>query len=126
MKQSESQLQRAVARVLDASGLLWCHVPNGGQRHPAVAKKLKAEGVKAGIPDVMVFEQPYRPMGAGFRYLTHNGLALELKAGRNKPTAAQVEWHERLRKNGWRVEVCYTLDEVLGILRECYPSKFNN
>lgn len=124
MKQSESQLQRAVARVLDASGLLWCHVPNGGQRHPAVAKKLKAEGVKAGIPDVMVFEPPYRPMGAGFRYLTHNGLALELKVGKNKPTAAQVEWHERLRKNGWRVEVCYTLDEVLGILRECYPSKF--
>ena len=123
MKQSESQLQRAVARVLDASGLLWCHVPNGGQRHPAVAKKLKAEGVKAGVPDVLVFEE----CRGGYMDRTFcDGLALELKVGRNKPTAAQVEWHERLRKNGWRVEVCYTLDEVLGILRECYPSKFNN
>jgi len=121
MKQSESQLQRAVARVLDASGLLWCHVPNGGQRHPAVAKKLKAEGVKAGVPDVLVFEE----CRGGYMDRTFcDGLALELKVGRNKPTAAQVEWHERLRKNGWRVEVCYTLDEVLGILRECYPSKF--
>lgn len=145
MKQTESQLQRAVARVLDASGLLWCHVPNGGQRHPAVAKKLKAEGVKPGCPDVLVFE-PYivhvkvpmmkaraftlEQLVNGDKEVTESrvccGLALELKAGRNKPTAAQVEWHERLRKNGWRVEVCYTLDEVLGILRECYPSKFNN
>lgn len=121
MKQSESQLQRAVARVLDASGLLWCHVPNGGQRHPAVAKKLKAEGVKAGVPDVLVFEE----CRGGYMDRTFcDGLALELKVGRNKPTAAQVEWHERLRKSGWRVEVCYTLDEVFGILRECYPSKF--
>lgn len=123
MKQSESQLQRAVARVLDASGLLWCHVPNGGQRHPAVAKKLKAEGVKRGVPDVLVFEVC---RGSASDLSFCDGLALELKVGRNKPTAAQVEWHERLRKNGWRVEVCYTLDEVLGILRECYPSKFNN
>ena len=123
MKQIESQLQRAVARVLDASGLLWCHVPNGGQRHPAVAKKLKAEGVKRGVPDVLVFEVC---RGSASDLSFCDGLALELKVGRNKPTAAQVEWHERLRKNGWRVEVCYTLDEVLGILRECYPSKFNN
>ena len=123
MKQTESQLQRAVARVLDASGLLWCHVPNGGQRHPAVAKKLKAEGVKRGVPDVLVFEVC---RGSASDLSFCDGLALELKVGRNKPTAAQVEWHERLRKNGWRVEVCYTLDEVLGVLRECYPSKFNN
>jgi hypothetical protein len=27
-------------------------VPNGGHRHPIVAKKLKAEGVKKGIPDL--------------------------------------------------------------------------
>ena len=121
MKQIESQLQRAVARVLDASGLLWCHVPNGGQRHPAVAKKLKAEGVKRGVPDVLVFEVC---RGSASDLSFCDGLALELKVGRNKPTAAQVEWHERLRKNGWRVEVCYTLDEVFGILRECYPSKF--
>ena len=111
--------------MLDASGLLWCHVPNGGQRHPAVAKKLKAEGVKAGVPDVLIFNEAEWSIDThGWMDNMYNGLALELKVGGNKPTAAQVEWHERLRKNGWRVEVCYTLDEVFGILRECYPSKF--
>lgn len=28
------------------------HVPNGGHRHPAVAAKMKAEGVKRGVADI--------------------------------------------------------------------------
>ena len=31
-------------------------VPNGGQRHPAVAAKLKAEGVRKGFPDMMLLK----------------------------------------------------------------------
>lgn len=37
-------------------GLLFA-VPNGGHRHPATAKKLKAEGVVAGIPDMLFLYQ---------------------------------------------------------------------
>ena len=119
---TESQLQRAVARLLDHSGMLWLHVPNGGHRHPAVAAKLKAEGVKAGAPDVLVFDSVHiRSQGVIWEY---NGLAIELKVGRNKPSAAQREWHEKLRARGWRVEVCRTIDEVLEVLRECYPNIF--
>ena len=29
-------------------------IPNGGQRHVVVAKKLKDEGVKAGVPDIFL------------------------------------------------------------------------
>lgn len=29
-------------------------IPNGGARHPAVAAKLKAEGVRRGVPDLML------------------------------------------------------------------------
>jgi len=29
-------------------------VPNGGKRHPATAVKMKAEGVKRGIPDICI------------------------------------------------------------------------
>ena len=29
-------------------------IPNGGKRHIAVARKLKAEGVKAGVPDIFL------------------------------------------------------------------------
>ena len=40
----ELREQLALAGHLDGAGLVWCHVPNGGARHPAVAGKLKAAG----------------------------------------------------------------------------------
>ena len=57
------------------------------------------------------------------------GLAIELKAPdakgkRPKPTANQLKWLADLRQCGWRVEVCYSIDEVLAVLKECYPHKF--
>ena len=55
---SEEHEQRALALWLDWHKILWCHVPNGGERSKAVAGKLKAAGVKAGVPDVLVFETP--------------------------------------------------------------------
>lgn len=72
-------------------------VPNGGQRHPAVAKKLKAEGVKAGIPDVQ-----WAIARGGFV-----GLAIEFKDGANNPTKDQRERMTRLQQEGWCVCVCW-------------------
>lgn len=123
---TEAQLQKQVAKVLDASGLTWMHVPNEGKRHPASGKRLKDQGMKAGFPDVAIYDEPYDDLGNGFRHIRSNGLAIELKVGRNKPTASQLEWHDKLRRCGWRIEVCYTLDAVLDILRECYPNKFQS
>lgn len=119
---SEAILQRAVARVLDHSGLLWCHVPNGGQRNVIVAAKLKGEGVKPGVPDVLVFA-PITTEPSGM--LIHNGLAIELKNGKKGRTSQhQKMWMGQLERHGWRVAVCHNLDEALAVLRECYPNKF--
>jgi hypothetical protein len=116
---SEERLQMAVARVLDAAGLCWCHVPNGGQRNAIVGAKLKAQGVKRGVPDVLVFDEICSTKLQGW-----NGLAIELKNGKaGRVSPEQAAWHDRLRKNGWRVDVCRSLDEVLAVLRECYPNK---
>lgn len=71
-------------------------VPNGGQRHIAVARKLKAEGVRAGVPDLFL---PVARNG-------YHGLFVEMKTRTGKTSPAQRAYFERLRENGYRVAVC--------------------
>ena len=78
-------------------------IPNGGDRHPAVAAKLKVEGVRAGVPDLML---AVARMGTkGWR--PYGGLFIELKrVGIKSAKAGQEEYHALLRAQGYRVEVC--------------------
>lgn len=73
------------------------HVPNGGKREKREAVSLKKEGVKAGVPDLIL------PVARGEYF----GLYIELKVGRNKPSAHQLEWIENLKEQGYFVKVCY-------------------
>ncbi|MGL4440590.1 MAG: VRR-NUC domain-containing protein [Bosea sp. (in: a-proteobacteria)] len=74
-------------------------VPNGGKRSKITAVKLKAEGVKPGVPDYLM---PIPATHGGFV-----GLAIELKRTRGGATSQeQIEWLEMLRVCGWRVAVC--------------------
>src|SRR5690554_7178377 len=34
------------------------HTPNGGHRNVVVASKLKAQGVKRGVPDIVIVDRP--------------------------------------------------------------------
>lgn len=97
--------------------LLMTAIPNGGQRHPAVAGKLKAEGVRKGVPDILVFEKSavFAPT-AGGAYLQYAGLAIEMKIKPNTTTPEQREWLARLNANGWRATVAYSADEAFDIL----------
>jgi len=72
-------------------------VPNGGARNVIVASKLKAEGVKRGVPDVML------PVSRG----GYHGLWIELKAGRNHPSAEQIAWIAELLRAGYLVQVVW-------------------
>jgi hypothetical protein len=119
---SEESLQMAVARLLDSTGLRWCHVPNGGHRSKAAGGKLKAQGVKRGVPDVLVFNPPFSY--EGINLVLNNGLAIELKDGKKgRVSPEQQDWLDGLRECGWRTEVCRSLDEVIDVLVECYPNK---
>lgn len=79
------------------------HIPNGGTRNKAEAGKLKAMGVKAGVPDIFL------PVPRG----PYHGLFVELKrpADRGKSVGivseAQMEWLRRLQDQGYYVAVCY-------------------
>lgn len=80
------------------------HVPNGGKRGKAEAGILKAMGVLAGAPDLLMFH-------CGRAY------AFELKADDGSLSKAQKETHALLEAAGVPVSVCRTLDEVLERLK---------
>lgn len=83
-------------------------VPNGGDRHPIVAKKMKDEGVRAGYPDYLLDV----PRGE------FHGLRIELKSLTGSTSREQKRWIERLRTNGYRVEVCKGAEQAWAVLCE--------
>ena len=85
-------------RLPEVADLIY-HVPNGGHRVKAVAAKLKAQGVKAGIPDLVL------PMARGGFF----GLYIEFKATPPNDAAISSSQHERIRKlnaQGYLAVVC--------------------
>ena len=69
-------------------------------------------GVMAGIPDISL------PVPRG----GYHGMYIELKVGGNKPSEKQQECIEALRKQGYRVEVCYGWLEAAEVIKD-YLSK---
>lgn len=113
---TERQEQVRVAKLLDQLGLLWCHVPNEGHgrrgKEGAIrGARLRAEGLKSGVPDVLIFDKNSRPGSVG--------LAIELKRQKGgRVSEDQKRWLEELEKRGWVCKVCKGFDEVHQILKE--------
>ncbi|CUI48300.1 MULTISPECIES: VRR-NUC domain-containing protein [Achromobacter] len=82
------------------------HVPNGGQRHSAVAAKLQGQGVKPGVPDLCL---PVPRFGC-------HGLWIEMKTQEGRVSAPQKDWIGFLRNAGYRVEVCRSFDQARDVL----------
>lgn len=84
-------------------------VPNGGHRHPATAARLKAEGVKSGVPDIHL---PVPRWG-------YHGLWIEMKrrsGGTVSP--AQKDWKSALERQGHRVEICRGFEAAKAAIEE--------
>ena len=83
-------------------------IPNGGYRNKIEAHNLKLQGVKSGVPDIML-AYPSKPFA---------GLFIEMKWGKNKPTKNQEDWIKRLSAVGYRCEVCYSAEEAIAVIKE--------
>ena len=116
--------QRILAEFLDGLGIPWFHVPNGGARCAAEGGKLKAQGVKSGVPDNFIVEPPPNgPPGCP-------GAVIELKRKKGGAVSAdQEKWLATLEQQGWRVKVCHGAEEAmdfvaqLGYTKRCIKTK---
>ncbi len=82
------------------------HIPNGGLRNKATAARLKAAGVKPGVPDLFL------PVTRG----QSAGLFIEMKYGTNKPSPEQQRYIDMLRREGYAVEVCCGCEEAICVI----------
>ena len=106
----QAVLMKEIALRYPAAAKLMFHVPNGGHRHKLVAMKLKAQGVKAGVPDLVL------PMARGGFF----GLYIEFKA---KPpfdaavSASQDAYIHALTDQGYLAIVCRGHIDALEAIR---------
>ena len=102
---TEEKEQIKLATYLDSKGYLWCHVPNGGHRRKVVAASLRRQGVKPGVPDVLVFA----PIQA----------AIELKrVVGGSVSANQRKWLDALSNAGWETYIARGADSAIEWLVE--------
>ena len=96
--EQEALLLELALKHPEAHALIY-HVPNGGHRHISVAKKLKKQGVVAGIPDLVL------TMARGGYF----GLYIEFKASPPRAKPVSPEQYARIRvlnDQGYLAIVC--------------------
>lgn len=85
----------------DLRGRLFA-VPNGGRRDAVTGARLKAEGVMAGVADLILLKSNAR----------HGALLIEMKAPGGRQSQAQRDWQAAVTAAGeYRYAVCRTLDD---------------
>lgn len=87
-------------------------IPNGAflagnpAKRAIQANYLTKQGMKAGVPDVCL----------AIAVLPFHGLYIEFKRiGASSPQPNQLEWHARLRKQGYCVHVCHGFEAAKAI-----------
>lgn len=115
MNEYEHEEQKAFFQYVDIKMLkrypfldkLLFAVPNGGQRSKAAGGKIKAEGGRSGVADIVLL-YPARK----FSYL-----CIEMKFGTNKQSPEQIKFEKRVDAAGGLYQVCYSSEDALGVLQ---------
>lgn len=79
-------------------------VPNGGKRDALTGAKLKAEGVVAGVADLILLKSN-RFYGA---------LLVEMKTKIGKQSKSQIDWEKNITLQGeYKYVVCHSIDDFI-------------
>lgn len=91
------------------------HIPNGGERRKSEAARMKAEGVKPGVPDLFL------PVAR----VNYHGLFIEMKRRKGgRVSDEQREWIGNLLANGYAVEVCRGWEEAKDAIENYLDEKY--
>lgn len=115
-KATEHQIQSALFKWLATvhPNVVAYAIPNAARRSMAQAAYLKAEGLRAGMPDVVV-----ATARGGF-----HGLYLELKTDSGKLSDHQREMLSRLADEHYACAVAYGLDDAIFLITKYLEEKW--
>jgi len=102
MKDLEHRSQIAFVRWCRLNGIFVYAIPNGGARNKITGKRLKDEGVLAGMPDL---------------HLPKYNLYIEMKAPGGKLSKVQKKRIEELEQAQCVVQVCYGWEEAVEVVK---------
>ena len=106
----EEAEQVALVQWLELHKVKYAHVPNEGKHKVQYRVKQKRLGVKAGVPDLLIFDPP--PACPD-----NVGVAIELKRRKGgRVTPEQTDWLNDLKDRGWAVAVCQGATEAIEFL----------
>ena len=101
---TEHQEQSIVIKYCGLKKIPIFHIPNGSYKSVTARTKSKQEGLKAGVPDLML-PIPNKK---------YHGLFIEMKRIKNsKVSVQQKEWIDLLNKQGYKAVVCYGNNEAI-------------
>jgi hypothetical protein len=111
---SEHQIQSAVISWWDKVGAkryglpnnLLFAIPNGGARDAITGSRLKAEGVRAGAPDLML-AVPFDGLA---------GLFIEMKTGTGAVAESQSTFMADLRQQNYETAIARSLDQAIEVI----------
>lgn len=103
-KSEEHIIQKAVCEYLEAKKINFFAVPNGGARHIAVARKLKEEGVKAGVADLVLLF----PEG--------KIIFVEMKTKKGTQQDSQKDFQKRVEDLGFKYLIWRSVDDAISFI----------
>jgi hypothetical protein len=89
-------------------------VPNGGYRNLATAKRMKLEGVVAGVSDLIMLIPAH-----GF-----HGLCIEMKTPKGRQTENQKAWQDHVEAHGYIYTLARSIEEFQNIIND-YLKHYN-
>lgn len=111
MRHIESQIQQSCftwfrLQFPDLAKLMFA-VPNGGHRRRIEAKIMKAEGVTAGVADVLFL----------YPNSEYHGLCIEFKTSTGRQQLSQKEFQQAVEARGYKYAIVRSVDDFIDLVK---------
>ncbi len=115
---SEHNEQCAVVTWLTMKGITFFAVPNGAHKSFSQATKFRREGLKRGVPDIVILTPPPACPGKVGTVLEMKREMSGTKARETAVSEEQHEWIKTFQRNNWKAVIAYGSDEAYKFLEE--------